>query len=81
MAEWLTAEDVARELKFFTGAGEPNVVLVQRMARRGELPGQRIASRWRFRRDHIDAWSERRANPDVWQRTPHAEAARRRRAS
>lgn len=79
--EWLTCEDVARELKLSTGAGEPNKVLIQRMARRGDLPGIKVANTWRFRRDHIDAWSERRAAPDVWQRTPHAEAARKRRAS
>lgn len=31
---------------------------VYRLAKKGELPGFKVAGTWRFRRDDIDAWIE-----------------------
>jgi excisionase family DNA binding protein len=35
---------------------------LQRMARRGEIPGYQIAHRWYFRASELDAWLEGRLN-------------------
>ena len=37
---------------------------LQRMARRGELPGYQIAHRWYFRASELDAWLRTRLNSD-----------------
>lgn len=35
---------------------------LQRMARRGEIPGYQIAHRWYFRASELDAWLKSRVN-------------------
>ena len=35
---------------------------LQRMARRGEIPGYQIAHRWYFRASELDAWLKSRLN-------------------
>ncbi len=35
---------------------------LQRMARRGEVPGYQIAHRWYFRASELDAWLKTRLN-------------------
>ena len=37
---------------------------LQRMARRGEIPGYQIAHRWYFRASELDAWLKSRLNSD-----------------
>ena len=32
---------------------------VYRLAKRGDLPGFKVAGTWRFKRDDIDAWVEK----------------------
>lgn len=78
MHAWLSSRDVAEELRLHLPSGQPNTRLVNQMAARGELPGTKVGRWWRFRRDLLDEWLERRTNPDVMQRPPAAVAARRR---
>lgn len=80
-AEWLTAEEVARELKLFTPGGEPNIDQVRLLARRGELAGTKVSRFWRFRRDRVEAYLERNTVMDSYQRAAINAAARNRRAS
>ena len=42
--------------------GSIHVKTLQRYARRGELPGYRIAGHWFFRASDLDAWLESRVN-------------------
>ena len=49
----LTIEEVAEYLRL-------NRFTVYRMAERGELPGAKIALRWRFKEREIEQWWERR---------------------
>ena len=37
---------------------------LQRMARRGEIPGYQIAHRWYFRASELDAWLKTKLNTD-----------------
>ncbi|MBI3184678.1 MAG: helix-turn-helix domain-containing protein [Myxococcales bacterium] len=49
----MTVHDVARYLNV-------DEKTVYRLAQRGELPGFKVAGTWRFKKDDIDAWIERR---------------------
>ena len=49
----LTLEEVAEYLRL-------NRFTVYRMAERGELPGAKIARRWRFKEDDIRRWFQQR---------------------
>lgn len=49
----LTLQEVASYLRL-------NRFTVYRMAERGELPGAKIARRWRFHQGDIRAWFEKR---------------------
>ena len=49
----LTIQEVADYLRL-------NLFTVYRMAERGELPGAKVARRWRFREREIERWLERR---------------------
>ena len=49
--EIMTGHEVAEYLKI-------NPETVQRLAKRGDLPGFRLGSDWRFRRADIDRWVE-----------------------
>jgi excisionase family DNA binding protein len=33
---------------------------IYRLAKRGEIPGFKVAATWRFKKDDIDAWIEAR---------------------
>jgi len=48
----LTIEEVAAYLRL-------NRFTVYRMAERGELPGAKVARRWRFKEHDIEQWLER----------------------
>ena len=53
MDEILTLSEVAQLLKV---AGKT----VYTMAQRGEIPAFKVRGQWRFKRDDLDAWIERR---------------------
>jgi excisionase family DNA binding protein len=48
----LTVKDVASLLNV-------DEKTVYRLAKRGDLPGFKVAGSWRFKRDDIDAWIEK----------------------
>jgi excisionase family DNA binding protein len=48
-----TIEDVARHLRL-------NRFTVYRLAEAGELPGIKVARRWRFKSKDIEVWFDRR---------------------
>jgi excisionase family DNA binding protein len=55
----LTVNDVARYLKVNPGT-------VYRLLRTGKLPGFRVGSDWRFRREEVDRWRvESERKPDT----------------
>jgi excisionase family DNA binding protein len=47
--KWLTIDDLAAYLKM----GRTKLYT---MAQKGEIPGNKIGSQWRFDREEIDAW-------------------------
>jgi len=47
--KWLTIEDLSSYLKM-------SRTKLYQMAQKGELPGSKIGTQWRFDRDEIDAW-------------------------
>lgn len=57
----LTIEEVAEYLRL-------NRFTVYRMAERGELPGAKIARRWRFSGTDLHAWLEQRKSLRVHRR-------------
>lgn len=82
--EWMTVDEVARELKLFTRKGEPNRRLVQLLAQRGDLPGEKISRYWRFKRDRMNKVEGRSGVPpqkrheedDAWSGAAKATAAK-----
>ena len=58
----LTVEEVAEYLRL-------NLFTVYRMAERGELPGAKIARRWRFSEADLRAWLQRSKSSS--RRMPH----------
>lgn len=46
---WLTIEELSGYLKLSRSK-------LYQMAQKGELPGSKIGTQWRFDRDRIDAW-------------------------
>ena len=47
-----------------------NRYTVYRMAERGELPGAKIARRWRFKTSEIEEWlASRRKQQQAWRRS------------
>ncbi|MCG9075520.1 helix-turn-helix domain-containing protein [Laribacter hongkongensis] len=47
--KWLTIEDLSSYLKM-------SRTKLYQMAQKGELPGSKIGTQWRFDRDEIDDW-------------------------
>ncbi len=47
--KWLTIEELSGYLKISRSK-------LYQMAQKGELPGSKIGTQWRFDRDRIDAW-------------------------
>lgn len=47
--KWLTIDDLAAYLKM----GRTKLYT---MAQRGEIPGNKVGSQWRFDREEIDTW-------------------------
>lgn len=47
--KWLTIEELSGYLKMSRSK-------LYQMAQKGELPGSKIGTQWRFDRDRIDAW-------------------------
>ena len=47
--KWMTIEDLSSYLKM-------SRTKLYQMAQKGELPGSKIGTQWRFDRDRIDAW-------------------------
>lgn len=54
----LTSEEAARLLNI-----HPKTL--QRMARRGQVPGRRIGDLWRFRASELDAWWRDKLRPPL----------------
>jgi excisionase family DNA binding protein len=53
MESIFTVNDLAKYLKI-------NPQVVTRMAKKGEIPGFKVGNRWRFRREDVDRWIEKR---------------------
>jgi excisionase family DNA binding protein len=53
--KWLTIEDLSSYLKM-------SRTKLYQMAQKGELPGSKIGTQWRFDRDRIDEWMESLSN-------------------
>lgn len=47
--KWLTIEELSAYLKM-------SRTKLYQMAQKGELPGSKIGTQWRFNRDEIDEW-------------------------
>jgi len=47
--KWLTIEELSSYLKMSRSK-------LYQMAQKGELPGSKIGTQWRFDRDEIDGW-------------------------
>ena len=55
---WLTIEELSGYLKMSRSK-------LYQMAQKGELPGSKIGTQWRFDRDRINAWMNEKMNtPD-----------------
>ena len=55
--KWLTITELSGYLKTSSR--------LYQMAQKGELPGSKIGTQWRFDRDRIDAWMNEKLNaPD-----------------
>jgi excisionase family DNA binding protein len=53
--KWLTIEELSGYLKMSRSK-------LYQMAQKGELPGSKIGTQWRFDRNRIDEWMETRSN-------------------
>lgn len=53
--KWLTVEELAAYLKM-------SRTKLYQMAQKGELPGAKIGTQWRFNRDLIDKWLNGKIN-------------------
>lgn len=53
--KWLTVEELSGYLKMSRSK-------LYQMAQKGELPGSKIGTQWRFDRNRIDEWMETRSN-------------------
>ena len=52
---WLTIEELSGYLKLSRSK-------LYQMAQKGELPGSKIGTQWRFDRNRIDEWMDTRSN-------------------
>ena len=53
--KWLTIEELSGYLKMSRSK-------LYQMAQKGELPGSKIGTQWRFDRNRIDEWMDTRSN-------------------
>jgi excisionase family DNA binding protein len=60
--KWLTIGDLSGYLKMSRSK-------LYQMAQKGEMPGSKIGTQWRFDRDRIDAWMNEKMSPSCQGRT------------
>lgn len=60
--KWLTIEELSGYLKMSHSK-------LYQMAQKGELPGSKIGTQWRFDRDRIDAWMNEKMSAPNKQKT------------
>jgi excisionase family DNA binding protein len=60
--KWLTIEDLSCYLKMSRSK-------LYQLAQKGELPGSKIGTQWRFDRDRIDAWMNEKISAPNKQKT------------
>jgi len=60
--KWLTIEELSGYLKMSRSK-------LYQMAQKGELPGSKIGTQWRFDRDRIDAWMNEKMSAPKKQKT------------
>jgi len=53
MDKWLTLEQIAEYLQLNTSS-------IYKIAQTGKIPAYKVGRQWRFRKEEIDAWVERR---------------------
>ena len=53
MDKWLTLEQIAKYLQISESS-------IYKMAQGGKIPAYKVGRQWRFRKEEIDAWVERR---------------------
>jgi len=53
--KWLTIEELSGSLKMSRSK-------LYQLAQKGELPGSKIGTQWRFDRDRIDTWMNENMN-------------------
>jgi len=53
MDKWLTLEQIVEYLQMSTSS-------IYKMAQTGKIPAYKIGRQWRFKREEIDAWIEKR---------------------
>ncbi|HMM37282.1 MAG TPA: helix-turn-helix domain-containing protein [Desulfovibrio sp.] len=56
--KWLTIEELSSYLKMSRSK-------LYQMAQKGELPGSKIRTQWRFDRNRIDEWMETYSNAAI----------------
>jgi excisionase family DNA binding protein len=53
MDKWLTLEQIAEYLQMSTSS-------IYKMAQAGKIPAYKIGRQWRFKKEEIDTWVEKR---------------------
>jgi len=53
MNKWLTLEQIAEYLQMSTSS-------IYKMAQVGKIPAYKVGRQWRFKKEEIDAWVEKR---------------------
>ncbi len=53
MDKWLTLEQIAEYLQMSTSS-------IYKMAQAGKIPAYKVGRQWRFKKEEIDAWVEKR---------------------
>ncbi len=52
---WMTMEEIAEYLKV-------SKETIYKMAQKGQIPGSKLGSQWRFNKQIVDAWLTTRSN-------------------
>lgn len=52
---WMTMDEIAEYLKV-------SKETIYKMAQKGHIPGSKIGSQWRFRKERVDSWLESHSN-------------------
>lgn len=53
MDKWLTLEQIAEYLQMSTSS-------IYKMAQVGKIPSHKVGRQWRFRKEEIDSWVEKK---------------------